>query len=76
MSRDTYAHLKRYLTERGGGPVPRIVHDRLYLDVYEGVPRTRAQVGATAGAQEGEAPKQGQYFKYDIEMSVIILVSK
>ncbi|XP_027218189.1 transcription initiation factor TFIID subunit 5 [Penaeus vannamei] len=58
MSRDTYAHLKRYLTERGGGPVARIIHDRLYLDVYEGVPRTRAQVGATAGAQEGEAPKQ------------------
>lgn len=58
MSRDTYSHLKRYLTERGGGPVPRIIHDRLYLDVYEGVPRTRKQVLLTAGAQEGEAPKQ------------------
>ncbi|KAG7174515.1 Transcription initiation factor TFIID subunit 5-like 1 [Homarus americanus] len=58
MSRDTYSHLKRYLTEFGGGPVPRIIHDRLYLDVYEGVPRTRTQVLATAGAQEGEAPKQ------------------
>lgn len=67
MSRDTYAHLKRYLTERGGGPVARIIHDRLYLDVYEGVPRTRAQVGATAGAQEGEAPKQGQYLKYKVK---------
>ena len=59
MSRDSYSHLKRYLTERGGGPVPRIIHDRLYLYVYEGVPRTRSQVLATAGAQEGDAPKQG-----------------
>ncbi|KAK8378853.1 hypothetical protein O3P69_009523 [Scylla paramamosain] len=58
LSRDTYSHLKRFLTESGGGPVPRIIHDRLYLDVYEGVPRTKAQVMATAGAQEGEAPRQ------------------
>nr|XP_053641081.1 transcription initiation factor TFIID subunit 5-like [Cherax quadricarinatus] len=58
MSRDTYSHLKRYLTEYGGGPVPRIIHDRLYLDVYEGVPRSRTQILVTAGAQEGEVPKQ------------------
>ncbi|KAK7084586.1 Transcription initiation factor TFIID subunit 5 [Halocaridina rubra] len=58
MSRDTYSHLKRYLTERGTGPVPRIVHDRLCLELYEGVPRTRSQVLASAGAQEGEAAKQ------------------
>ncbi|XP_068222556.1 transcription initiation factor TFIID subunit 5-like [Palaemon carinicauda] len=58
MSRDSFSHLKRYLTERGGSPVSRIINDRLYLYVYEGVPRTRSQVLATAGAQEGEAPKQ------------------
>ncbi|XP_076037366.1 transcription initiation factor TFIID subunit 5-like [Oratosquilla oratoria] len=58
ISRDTYSHLKRYLSERGGGPVQRIIQDRLYLDVYEGVPRCRTQVLATAGALEGEATRQ------------------
>ena len=59
MSRDSYSHLKRYLTERGGGPVPRIIQDRLFLDVYEGVPRTKVQVTATAGALEGEGTREG-----------------
>merc|ERR1711874_286980 len=58
MPRESASNLKRYLTEGGCGPVPRIIQDRLYLDVYDGVPRNRGQVVATAGAIEGEAPRQ------------------
>lgn len=59
MCREGYAHLKRYLAELGGGPVPRIIQDRLCFDVYDGVPRSRNQIIATAGALEGEASRQG-----------------
>ncbi|KAB7498254.1 Transcription initiation factor TFIID subunit 5 [Armadillidium nasatum] len=58
ITREGHAHLKRYLSEAGGGPVQRIIQNRLCFDIYDGVPRTRSQIVSTAGALEGEASRQ------------------
>lgn len=36
-----------------------VIQEHLYVDMYEGVPRNKAQVESTAGAMEGEANRQG-----------------
>ena len=59
ISRDAHGHLKRYMNDRCAGPVPRIIQDRLCFDIYDGAPRTRSQIIATAGAIEGEPSRQG-----------------
>ena len=35
-----------------------VIQEHLYVDMYEGVPRNKAQVESTAGAMEGEANRQ------------------
>lgn len=36
MSRDSLAHLKRFLADRTAGPVPRVIQDRLNIEVKFG----------------------------------------
>ncbi|CAL4074885.1 unnamed protein product, partial [Meganyctiphanes norvegica] len=38
MSRDSYSNLKRYLSERGIGPVPRIIQNNAFFILYNGAP--------------------------------------
>ena len=38
-----------------------VIQEHLYVDMYEGVPRNKAQVESTAGAMEGEANRQGDF---------------
>lgn len=58
MSRDTYAFLKRHLQDKKETVLLNIIQEHLYLDVYEGVPRNKQQIDATAGAMVGEATRQ------------------
>ncbi|XP_054168108.1 transcription initiation factor TFIID subunit 5-like [Oppia nitens] len=57
LSRDSYNYLKRFLQEK---PKPntsifqKIIQEHLYLDVYEGLTRTKSQVEAVTGGMIGE----------------------
>uniref|UniRef100_T1J5I9 Transcription initiation factor TFIID subunit 5 n=1 Tax=Strigamia maritima TaxID=126957 RepID=T1J5I9_STRMM len=63
MSRDTYTFLKRHLQEKKETILLNIIQEHLYLDVYEGVPRNKQEVDATAGAMMGEATRQANKTK-------------
>lgn len=63
MSRDTYNFLKRYLQDKKNTVLQNIVQEHLYLDVYEGIARVKAQLDATAGAFLGEAARQANKVK-------------
>ncbi|KAF2353500.1 TFIID subunit TAF5 NTD2 domain [Trinorchestia longiramus] len=63
MSRDSLAHLKRFLADRNAGPVPRIIQDRLYIDLVDGQPRNKKQVLAAQGGITGEAPRSANKTK-------------
>lgn len=63
MSRDTYSVLKRFLQDKNQSIVMNVIQEHLYVDMYEGVPRNKAQVESTAGAMEGEANRQGTQIK-------------
>ncbi|XP_037271132.2 TATA-box binding protein associated factor 5 isoform X1 [Rhipicephalus microplus] len=63
MSRDTYNFLKRYLQDKKNSVLQNIVQEHLYLDVYEGIARAKAQLDATAGAFLGEAARQANKVK-------------
>lgn len=58
MSRDTLSLLKRHLVEKKHNIVLNIIQEHLYIDIYEGVSRNKAQIEATAGAVVGEASRQ------------------
>lgn len=58
MSRDTLSLIKKHLLERKQAVVLNIIKEHLYLDMYEGVARNKAQIDATAGGMVGEATRQ------------------
>ncbi|XP_071488673.1 transcription initiation factor TFIID subunit 5-like [Diadema antillarum] len=58
MSRDSYSALKRYLQDKQNSTVLNILEDHLYIDVFDGVPRTKQQIDATAGSMVGEAKRE------------------
>ena len=59
MSRDTYTQLrqlKKVLTdEKKYAVLWNIIQEHLYLDVYEGIVRSKKQIEATSGGLVGEA---------------------
>jgi len=40
-----------------------VIQERLFLDVYDGLPRTKSQIDSTAGATTGEANRQANKAK-------------
>merc|ERR1711915_357487 len=61
MSRDTYTQLrqqKKNLSEKKHSLLWNVIQEHLYLDVYEGLPRSKSQIESTAGAMTGEANRQ------------------
>ncbi|KAK3083461.1 hypothetical protein FSP39_023256 [Pinctada imbricata] len=54
MSRDSYNHLKRHLQEKKMKPLLNIIQEHLFIDVFDGVPRSKQQIQATSGAVLGE----------------------
>ncbi|CAG0882185.1 unnamed protein product [Cyprideis torosa] len=63
LSRDAYSSLKRFLEEKKHNLLLNIIQEHIYLDIYEGLPRTKAQIDATAGAIWGEAQHQANRSK-------------
>ena len=55
MSRDSYNHLKRHLQEKKQNQLLNIIQEHLFIDVFDGAPRTKQQIDATAGGLAGEA---------------------
>ncbi|XP_003737306.1 transcription initiation factor TFIID subunit 5 [Galendromus occidentalis] len=58
MCKDTYNALKRYLSDKRNASVNNIVQENIFVDVYEGIARSRQQVEAVSGSAMGEANKQ------------------
>merc|ERR1711913_183249 len=66
MSRDTYTQLrqqKKHMGEKKHSLLWNIIQEHLYLDVYEGLPRSKSQIDSTAGAMIGEANRQANRAK-------------
>ncbi|CAL1534508.1 unnamed protein product [Lymnaea stagnalis] len=63
MSRDSYTHLKRHLQEKRLSPLLTIIQDHLFIDVFDGVPRTQQQILATSGGLLGEVDKDANKAK-------------
>ncbi|ELT88262.1 hypothetical protein CAPTEDRAFT_225253 [Capitella teleta] len=63
MSRDSYNHLKRHLLEQKLNILLTIIQDHLFIDVFDGVPRTKQQIDATAGGMCGEARREANKTK-------------
>ena len=59
MSREALILLKRFLQEKRLKLIQNIVQDRIFIDVYDGMPRGKAAVNAVAGHLMGESLKQG-----------------
>ncbi|RWS13329.1 transcription initiation factor TFIID subunit 5-like protein [Dinothrombium tinctorium] len=60
LSRDTYNYLKRYLQENANilSVVQNIIQEHLFLDIYEGMTRSKQQVESSVGGVMGEASRQ------------------
>jgi len=66
MSRDSYTQLrlqKKHLSEKKHSLLWNVIQEHLYLDVYEGLPRSKSQIDSTAGAMTGEANRQANRSK-------------
>lgn len=63
LSRDSNNYLKRFLNDPSNSLVQNIVHEHLYVDIYEGLTRTKKQVDSAAGAMMGEAARQANKVK-------------
>lgn len=57
MSRESYSHLKRFLSEKNLTVLLTIIHERMTVDVYDGAPRSKQQLEATGGAMFGDPGK-------------------
>ena len=72
MSRDTYTQLrqqKKHLSEKKHTLLWNVIQEHLYLDVYEGLPRSKNQIDSTAGAVTGEANRQANKSKVSLVMA-------
>ncbi|CAI9728746.1 transcription initiation factor TFIID subunit 5-like [Octopus vulgaris] len=58
MSRDSYNQLKRHLQDKQLNLLLTIIQEHLFIDVYDGVPRTKQQIDAVAGGFLGEAKRE------------------
>ncbi|RWS28129.1 guanine nucleotide-binding protein-like protein [Leptotrombidium deliense] len=60
LSRDTYNYLKRFLQENINtlSILQNIIQEHLFLDIYEGLTRSKQQVESSVGGMMGEASRQ------------------
>ncbi|XP_077971928.1 transcription initiation factor TFIID subunit 5-like [Styela clava] len=63
MSRDSFQMLKRYLQDKNLPMIMNIVQDHIFIDVYDGLPRTKKQIHSTAGGMGGEAKREENKIK-------------
>lgn len=58
MSRDSYQMLKRYITDKNLQLISTIIQDHIFVDVFDGLPRTRNQIHSTSGGLIGDARRE------------------
>ncbi|KAL4217145.1 Transcription initiation factor TFIID subunit 5 [Mactra antiquata] len=63
MSRDSYTHLKRYLQEKQLNLLLNIIQEHLFIDVFDGVPRSKHQIDMASGGLLGEAAREANKTK-------------
>ena len=54
----SFRQQKKQLSEKQHTLLWNVIQEHLYLDVYEGLPRSKSQIDSTAGAVIGEANRQ------------------
>ena len=57
MTRDSLLSLKRHINDRNIQVLIDILEDHLFIDQFDGLPRTREQIDAVSGGLLGEAKR-------------------
>ncbi|XP_031806901.1 transcription initiation factor TFIID subunit 5-like [Sarcophilus harrisii] len=63
ISRDSYQLLKRHLQETQNNQIWNIVQEHLYIDIFDGMPRSKQQIDAMVGSLAGEAKREANKAK-------------
>lgn len=63
ISRDSYQLLKRHLQERQNNQIWNIIQEHLYIDIFDGMPRSKNQIDAMSGSLAGEAKREANKAK-------------
>ncbi|XP_019215158.1 transcription initiation factor TFIID subunit 5 isoform X1 [Oreochromis niloticus] len=63
ISRDSYQLLKRHLQERQNNQIWNIIQEHLYIDIFDGMPRSKSQIDAMSGSLAGEAKREANKTK-------------
>uniref|UniRef100_A0A9L0I4J3 Transcription initiation factor TFIID subunit 5 n=1 Tax=Equus asinus TaxID=9793 RepID=A0A9L0I4J3_EQUAS len=63
ISRDSYQLLKRHLQEKQNNQIWNIVQEHLYIDIFDGMPRSKQQIDAMVGSLAGEAKREANKSK-------------
>ncbi|AWP06148.1 putative transcription initiation factor TFIID subunit 5 [Scophthalmus maximus] len=63
ISRDSYQLLKRHLQERQNNQIWNIIQEHLYIDIFDGIPRSKGQIDAMSGSLAGEAKREANKAK-------------
>ncbi|XP_059902555.1 transcription initiation factor TFIID subunit 5 [Gadus macrocephalus] len=63
ISRDSYQLLKRHLQERQNNQIWTIIQEHLYIDIFDGMPRSKSQIDAMSGSLAGEAKRDSNKAK-------------
>ncbi|KAA0721969.1 TFIID subunit 5 Transcription initiation factor [Triplophysa tibetana] len=58
ISRDSYQLLKRHLQERQNNQIWTIIQEHLYIDIFDGMPRSKSQIDSMSGSLAGEAKRE------------------
>ncbi|XP_038146657.1 transcription initiation factor TFIID subunit 5 isoform X1 [Cyprinodon tularosa] len=63
ISRDSYQLLKRHLQERQNNQIWNIIQEHLYIDIFDGMLRSKSQIDAMSGSLAGEAKREANKAK-------------
>ena len=66
ISRDSYQLLKRHLQERQNNQIWTIIQEPLYIDIFDGMPRSKSQIDAMSGSLAGEAKRDSNKAKVGV----------
>lgn len=75
MTRDSLLSLKRHINDRNIQVLIDILEDHLFIDQFDGLPRTREQIDAVSGGLLGEAKRDANKV-FETCNSVVIIFSQ
>lgn len=68
ISRDSYQLLKRHLQERQNNQIWNIIQEHLYIDIFDGMPRSKSQIDAMSGSLAGEGKREANKAKVRVTL--------